>query len=312
MPGPVRRSNLLKYRLGRFTRVLPDVEKGDVRSLHRARVASRRLRELVPVLQLEPAITRKLTRRLRKVTRQLGRVRELDVLLLLVDELRISQPVHRDALKRIEVAVAKSRDEARKGLLEHLPAGDMWRTARKLSRAFDQLRETEQNRAGARLPKAAAWAIDARVANRGARLRAAMQDAGAMYLPERLHAVRIALKKLRYALELSVAVQVSGRKGASRADQRAPLRTLKRVQDTLGRMHDLQVLIDRVRQVQASVTLPALSSWRELDMLVVTLEEMCRRLHARYVRDRDGVEAIANRLYAPRGTSAPRTEQHAG
>ena len=31
--------------------------------------------------------------------------------------------------------------------------------------------------------------------------RAALDDAGAVYLPERLHAVRIALKKLRYALE---------------------------------------------------------------------------------------------------------------
>ena len=36
-----------------FTRVLTGVEQGDVRALHRARVASRRLRELLPVLQLD-------------------------------------------------------------------------------------------------------------------------------------------------------------------------------------------------------------------------------------------------------------------
>ena len=43
-------------------------------------------------------------------------------------------------------------------------------------------------------------AVDAQVANRASRLSAAIADAGAMYLPERLHAVRIAMKKLRYAL----------------------------------------------------------------------------------------------------------------
>jgi hypothetical protein len=37
---------------------------------------------------------------------------------------------------------------------------------------------------------------------------------------------------------------------------------LKRVQGLLGRMHDLQVLIERVREVQASLTPPSLAAWR--------------------------------------------------
>ena len=41
-----------------------------------------------------------------------------------------------------------------------------------------------------------------RVARRAASLKAAIDEAGAVYLPERLHAVRIAVKKLRYAVEL--------------------------------------------------------------------------------------------------------------
>src|SRR5262245_17330899 len=50
---PARRSQLLKRRLDRLTRPLPDLERGDVRALHRTRVASRRLRELVPMLQID-------------------------------------------------------------------------------------------------------------------------------------------------------------------------------------------------------------------------------------------------------------------
>ena len=58
--------------------------------------------------------------------------------------------------------------------------------------------------AGARRARAAgAWPWTRRCAARAPRVSsAAMTDAGAMYLPERLHAVRIAVKKLRYALEL--------------------------------------------------------------------------------------------------------------
>jgi CHAD domain-containing protein len=90
MPVLTTRSELLKKRVEQFTRVLQSVEKGDVRALHQARVASRRLRELVPLLQLEHGSSRKLGRRLRKVTNRLGTVRELDVLLLLIDELHVS------------------------------------------------------------------------------------------------------------------------------------------------------------------------------------------------------------------------------
>ena len=127
---------------------------------------------------------------------------------------------------------------------------------------------------------------------------AAIEDAGAVYLPERLHAVRIALKKLRYAVEL--AAEIAGQ-------QTTPeLRTLKRGQDLLGRLHDLQVLIDRVRQLQASLTPPDLVAWREFDELVTSLENDCRRLHARYMRARPALLAICDRDGARPSASAVR------
>ena len=289
MPVSTTRSELLKKRLDRFTRALPGVEKGDVRALHQARVASRRLRELLPMLHLETDTGRKINRRLKKMTTRLGIVRELDVLLLLIDELHVSRRDRGAALARVGVQVSKSRDHARKRLTARMPVAEMWRLANKLDKLAGELRTAEQasSKTAARSWR---WAIDARVASRASRLSAAMHDAGALYLPERLHTVRIALKKLRYAVELS----------AELADGKtdAGLRALKRGQDLLGRMHDLQVLIDRGRQVQASLAPPNLTVWRELDALLLSLDDDCRRLHARYMRARDTLIALTDTLSA--------------
>ena len=120
-----RRSELLKARLDRFSRVLQGVEKGDITALHRARVASRRLRELLPVLQLDHGVAVKLNRRLRRVTARLGTVRELDVLLLLIDELHVSRRVRTGPIARVGVAISKQRDDARKRLFHHLPVDEL-------------------------------------------------------------------------------------------------------------------------------------------------------------------------------------------
>ena len=286
MPVSTTRSELLKKQVDQFTRVLHAVEKGDVRALHQARVSSRRMRELVPMLQLDQRAARKLGRRLRKVTTRLGTVRELDVLLLLIDELHVSGRRGSGGLGRVGIRVAKGRDEARKRLSSHLPIAEMSRLARKLDKIAAGLRDAERasSKTAARNWR---WAIDARVAGRASRLSAAMADAGALYLPERLHAVRIAVKKLRYAVELSIEA------AAERSSQ--DLRVLKRAQDLLGRMHDLQMLTDQARQTQASLTPPSVTVWRDLDGLVGTLEDDCRRLHARYMRMRDALGALAER-----------------
>lgn len=300
----IRRSALLRKRLLAFTRVLPALEKGDERALHRARVASRRLRELIPVLQLDASTARKLSRRTRKVTRRLGAVRELDVLLLLIDELYVSRPAYRDALKRVSHLVRKRRDERRRSMLERLPVDDLWALARRFERALEGARQSEASlppeRRAPQRARTVEWAIDARIAHRTARLASALENAGAVYLPERLHAVRITLKKARYALELKTG-----------EDRRSPaLQTMTRMQELLGRMHDLQVLIDWVREAQASLAPPNLAVWRELDALVLMLDESCRRLHARYLREREALRAVCANI-APQGGSR-RSERRAG
>ena len=290
MPVSTTRSELLTKRVDQFTRVLHAMEQGDVRALHQARVASRRLRELIPMLQLESGTARKLSRRLRKVTSRLGKVRELDVLVVLIDELHVSGRRGSSALGRVGVAVSKARDEARRRLAAHLPVAEMSRLARKLDRIAGELQHAERASSNA-AARSWRWAIDARVAKRAAHLAAAVSDAGALYLPDRLHRVRIAVKKLRYATEL--ATDAAGERAG------ADLRLLKRVQELLGRLHDLQVLIDRARQTQASLTPPSVTVWRDLDVLMASLEDDCRRLHARYMRARDALAALAERRRQP-------------
>ena len=287
-----QRHDLLRKRLERFTRLLPAVQEGDVSALHRARVASRRLRELLPILQLDHEPAAKLGRRLRKVRTRLGTVRELDVLLIVIDELHESRRQDRAALKRIGDDVRSEQARAREKLLgKKLPMVELEGIARKLDLALEDVEKADAKLADGR-PQARGWkwALDARIARRAASLREAVDEAGAVYLPDRLHLARIAVKKLRYALELSAE--------AGGLATTPELRVLKRAQELLGRINDLDVLLKRIRQAQASLDPPNIATWREYDALTTAIENSCRRLHARYMRERPGLEAVIDQLTA--------------
>ena len=124
------------------------------------------------------------------------------------------------------------------------------------------------------------------MAHRAARVRSAIQAAGAVYVPERLHDIRLAVKKLRYAAEVL----------AEARHQRAPaaIGTLRTAQDLLGRLHDVEVLIERIRDLQASSS--DLTADHRLGSLAYALEVDCRRLHARYMGNRAPLIAIADRM----------------
>jgi CHAD domain-containing protein len=197
MPGSDPRYELLNRRLLRFTRALEGVEKGRVRSVHRARVASRRLREVLPVLQLDSDVARHLGRRLRKVTHRLGTVRELDVMVQMVEELQGSGRYEERACAQLASAVSLERSSARDRLLSRLPIAELLRLASKLDKIADTLAEKDQGNR-----RAWRWAIDAKVTHRAGTLKAAIEEAGSVYLPHRIHLARIAIKKFRYAVEL--------------------------------------------------------------------------------------------------------------
>ncbi len=122
MPASTQRYDLLHKRLDRFTQMLQGLDEGDVRALHQTRVASRRLREILPVLQVDPEVASRLGRRLRKVTQRLGAVRELDVLSLLIEELSASGRYDQQAM------------QARRGVCRRGPEARARPSARETSR----------------------------------------------------------------------------------------------------------------------------------------------------------------------------------
>lgn len=260
---------LLQRRARALSRHLPSAVAGDFNGVHQARVASRRLRETVPVLaaDLKGSKAGKARRKIRRLTRALGTVRELDVTLKILDELARRDGIPRNALEDVRGHVIEERDARREKMLERLEEVNATKLNRRLASVADALQQTASEK----------WreVLASRLLKRAKRLSAAIGAAGHMYAPDRLHAVRIAAKKLRYALEIAA---------ESRVPAAVPLvRTIKRSQDTLGRLHDLQVLQSHVAAVQAAPSSRKGTSREGYDTIAWTLEGECRHLHARYV-----------------------------
>src|SRR4029453_1526495 len=131
--------------------------------------------------------------------------------------------------------------------------------------------------------------------------RPSIAAVGALYAPERLHDVRLAVKKLRYTSEL--VAEVTPR----RLD--TDIATLKGAQDLLGRLHDLEMLIGRAREVQASFPLSDLVKWRSLDSVVSFLEQGGRQLPALSMRAPTGPIAVKGRLVSGGSESEPVAER---
>jgi CHAD domain-containing protein len=273
-------------------RHLPTAVAGDDRGVHQTRVTSRRLREAVPVLAtgLKGSKADKARRKLRRLTRALGTVRELDVSLGLLDELARSPQVSRAAVEDVRTYVLTEREARRAVMLERLARVNAEKLGRRLGSVASALEEAADE----------PWrkALAERLLQRSRRLAIAMNEAGHMYSAERLHQVRIAVKKLRYGLELA---SDSGLKQAS-----PRVRTMKRAQDMLGKLHDLQVLQSHVAAVQARPESRLWQSHVAMEDLSRHIEERCRHLHGRYVVL---VPALRDITLAVRKTIAPQLAQ---
>ncbi len=270
-------SRLLARRAADLKRHVPGAVDGDAHGVHQARVASRRLREAVPVLTAGVKGTKARTVRgkIRRLTQALGTVRELDVTIQLLDELVANETLPRPALEAVRGRVVLERDARRAVMLKRFEHVNMPKLERRLASVGEVLVAAA----------AESWrdALGARLVKRSKALAAAMTAAGHMYSPEQLHQVRIAAKKLRYAMELAFD---AGVKSAS-----APVRTVKRAQETLGRLHDLQVLQSHVAAVQAEPSGGSLPDGG-LDVISRALEDECRHLHAQYVATMPKLAAV--------------------
>ena len=269
---------LLRQRIETLIEAMPAAQAGDVRSVHQARVATRRLREALPVLRksLDAHAIDRARQRVRRMTRALGPVRELDVSLQHLEEFANRGVVSGRAVAKVRQSITEERLRRRRDMLTAITPGKVDRLRRELA-AVGSGPEV-----GGR-PGAIRDAVQ-RVERRAGRLREAMDDAGSLYLADRLHTVRIAAKKLRYAMEIE--------RELKRSRVTARIRQLKTLQDLLGHMHDLHVLAEYTRAVQTDVAGDDRRLTDELEGLIVAIEEDARTEHGKYMRKRDSIRKL--------------------
>jgi CHAD domain-containing protein len=253
------------------------------RAVHQARTTSRRLRELLPVVAAAApgAGAARLRRDARRVTRALGPVRELDVALAVVagHVARQQKDWTGVAVVRLQRELEIERERRREHMREELETLDpgKWRE-----------RTEGLIAAVVAAPPIRVWerALGERLRRRAERLAQAVSRAGMLYVPEALHVVRIASKKLRYTLELAhdaMAAPVTGLIGP-----------LRETQDVLGRIHDLHVLDQWMRR---AVSGPAdAGRVREAVRLGAALDCECRELHGVFLAHRAALVAIARQV----------------
>lgn len=272
---------VVERRLRVLDRRLPDAIAGDVEGIHQARVASRRLREAVPVMAagLSGVGQHKLERRLRRVTRALGPVRELDVVLADVTVLCERWPQTRSACVALQQRLRAKRHRLLIDARGRLSGQRLRRLREHVGTLMDRLRAAGDE----------GWtdALAVHLTRQAEGLVAAVDAAGALYAVEALHAVRIACKRLRYALELA---DETGAAAVSRL-----LGRLKGMQDILGRLHDLDVLASYARELEIER-----KGQSELDaalsQLVLEVTRECRLLHAQYVHRAQALIRLAGEV----------------
>ena len=298
-PSPPHRSmntstscdRLWRKRLNELSAVWPDFVSGRTTGLHKTRVATRRIREALPVVgaTAPPDKVKKLSKKMRAITRSLGPIRELDVELNMLEDKSKTEGVPGRVIEMVRREVASRRQALREELADNSAVPDLKKLLKKLERVGaagkrQDLRGKKGKGKRAESKIEAQWrgVLAARLMRRAKGLHAALEDAGPLYVPERLHHVRIATKKLRYALEIAADGGVASA---------APLvRVLKRHQERLGHLHDLQVLLKHVRETEAA---PGVGSRiNDLTAYADSLDRDCRRLHAAFVEHRGELASV--------------------
>ncbi len=253
---------------------LTGVYNGNPDSIHDARVATRRLRELFPLIDadFDPAVEAEA----KQVGRCLGRVRDLDVqtALLLRMEQRLPTTAAVAAIARARLQ--RFRSQQLRTSIKTLEKIDFASLVKPMSAMQPSWRE--------RMALTPPWTtrLRAHTAERVQGVRAAVTHETGAYFPRRVHGTRIALKKLRYVVEVAAA------SGTWR-----PLRLLsdlRKLQATLGELHDAETLLCTVQELVTAAD----ASEREIEVVRQVLEAEIAEQHARYIAKRDVVLAVCD------------------
>src|SRR5688572_6165355 len=271
-PDPVHLVHVhLQTLLGR----LPGVLDADIDSVHQARIATRRLREVLPLVERVNPDTSRAAEVAREAGRALGRVRELDVMKGMLDNSFDRAPAAAVAVARARRAVQRKQTDARRSMVKTLESLDLPHLDRLLGLPRRSTLWPHRADVGS-------WrsTLRQRIAARAEAMAEAVRHATGVYLPNRSHRARIAVKKLRYAVEAA--------QDTTLWTPPLLLKHLRRVQSTLGQIHDLQILLDTVDDL---VTDPVARA--ELPSLIDAWQYDLSSRHREYVTRRERLFAIA-------------------
>ena len=246
------------------------VRDGDSESIHQARIATRRARAALKIIDGKETERLELCRRL---GRMLGKVRELDITQEVFQGLSMRVPPASYAIAAARRTVERDQRQAR----------------RRFAKALDhlELRPLLALRDRPSITVVSFWkdwrrSIVTETLARQQALCDAIERTPAVYMPNRVHRVRIATKKLRYTLEVANATGI-------RVDQDV-MRDLHKIQDLLGRVHDIDVA-RRVLQQLDGTGKPIAD---EVALLDAVMAADCAALHEKYLARRERIRAACD------------------
>ena len=234
----------------------PGIREGNVDAIHDGRVATRRLRAIVPVASAggPPVVADDALRLLRKAGRALGRARDTDVLLEQLDGLERK-------LRTAPIAISALLHRIRDRQLH-----ERRRLVRKLDGfEFDSLTRLATDRRRSLRSNGHLDLLERTIAEQVKELRASVNAGSGVFFPKRAHQIRIDTKKLRYQLEL-----------VDHPDVRRPVKRLQRTQEVLGAIQDRRALLDELSDIE---DIP--SGEREAVQTLLMAESL--ELHRRYL-----------------------------
>lgn len=247
----------------------------DVDGIHDLRVASRRLRAALedhrPLFRKR--LLKRFRRRVRDVTRGLGKARELDVTLGLLRKWKRRAPLRlRKAILTVQRVLREQRDE-QSASVDHSCA---------LVRDPNYRHHAAELIASLKTPKECYVDLASfRLAKRYRQLTEAHDAWAQSGTDDDLHAVRVAFKKLRYSCE------VFGPLYGPPMEEF--IEHMKSAQEALGTWNDERVLRDYVAAAASTRPEPA----SELNLLVERVDKAVARHLARYA-------ALSERLFSKR------------
>jgi CHAD domain-containing protein len=258
------------------------VRDGDVQGIHDARVATRRLRAALPLLGSGrfTGVSTDVVSTVKALGRALGKARDKDAALGLVGDIERRSPSTAPAAAVLRARLLPERVRQRRRLIKALEAADLDGLGQLREGVHHEISRARRHRLGR---DGSVPGLAAAIAGGAEILAQRIDHASGVYFPNRAHKVRVAIKKLRYAVELL---------DENEQKRKPSVRVLKRAQETLGQVHDREVLLQRLTSLAEDEDVPAA---RELAMV---LEAEIRSMFETYRPMRPALLAVCTELAA--------------